>query len=113
MAAQILRAAVDDDIDAEIQRALVERCSKGVVDDGHDSILTAEPCHAPDVDDAQKRIGRRLYDDDFCLGAYRLGHGLGTGIRERIEQTNLLPVIRSREAEVFSQCFWPEAAYPL
>ena len=60
-----------DDVGAELQRPLDPRARERVVDDGEDAALARELGDLRDVDQPQRRIGRRLDPDQLRVGRTR------------------------------------------
>ena len=63
VAVQILGRRVHDDVGAELERPLHPRARERVVDDREDAALARELRHLRDIDQPQRRIGRRLDPD--------------------------------------------------
>ena len=70
MAAEILRAALDNDICAEIERLLEMRREKCVVCDKQSLVLVGDIRKRTDVRDEHHRVGGRLDEDDLRLTAH-------------------------------------------
>src|SRR5207249_2864125 len=60
MTIEVLRRAVYDQVSTELERALVDRGRERVVDDDGRAVTVSDLREPLDVDDLQRRIGRRL-----------------------------------------------------
>ena len=94
MAAQVLGAAVHDDIDTELDGPLVDRGGEGVVDDGDDAALASHPRDGADVQDREQRVGGALDVDELRLPRDRLGDLLRVRRHERVRDAEPLEVLR-------------------
>ena len=64
MAGEVFGAALQDQVDAELQRPLVEGRRKGAVDKGQDIVTFGDFFKLDKVEDVQIRIGRRFGEDE-------------------------------------------------
>ena len=64
MAAEVLRRRMDDEVDPEVERPLVDRCREGGVDDRLHAVAAPDLGEALEVDDAVVRVRRRLAEDE-------------------------------------------------
>jgi len=69
MAVQVFGRRMEDDVEAELERALRPGCREGVVADGHDAALARRLGHALEIDQLEQRVGRRLHPDHARLGS--------------------------------------------
>lgn len=60
----VLCDAVDDHVGSEVEWVLDVRREERVVDNDLDAALMCDGCHGADVDEPQRRVGRRLDPDD-------------------------------------------------
>jgi len=58
VAVQVLGGAVPDQIDAEVDRPLIERCREGVVSQGQHAVRAGHGCDGAQVGDLQERVAR-------------------------------------------------------
>ena len=68
MAGQVLGYAVDDEVDAVLERAGVAGRGKGCVDDGAKAVALGDVDEAGVVEAAQEGIGRGLGEDQLRFG---------------------------------------------
>ena len=84
VAVEVLRGAVHRDVRAELERPLVVRREKRVVDGVRDLALFRDLRDRRDVAELQRRVCRRLGENQLRVVAQRLADGLRIGaIRER------------------------------
>ncbi len=76
LAVDVLGRRVDDDVGAVRERPLQERRREDVVDDGQRADLAAELGDGGDVDEVERRVGRRLEEERLGVGAHGLAPGL-------------------------------------
>ena len=72
LAVNVLGRRIDDDVGAELERALVERRREHVVDDELGAGRVRDLGHRGDVVDLQGRIGRRLHEEHLGVLRHRL-----------------------------------------
>ena len=80
VAAEVLGRAVDDHVDAERERSLVDGRSEGVVHDGRDAARARQLREGAEVGETHQRVGGRLGVDELRVGAERGGELLGPGL---------------------------------
>ena len=67
VAVEVLRGAVQLDVETSLQRPVVHRRGEGVVDDGDDPPLPAEGGHRLQVGDLQEGVGQALHQEGAGL----------------------------------------------
>src|SRR4051794_20881752 len=88
VAAEVLRGRVHHRVRAELERALVDRGRERIVDRHERAALALD--HAREVDDVERRVGRRLDPDQHRVVAY--------GALERVEVALVHHVVLEAEA---------------
>ena len=68
LAVDVLGRRIDDDVGAVLQRPLQQRRREHVVDDDDGADLLGDLADGGDVDQLQRRIGRRLEEEQLVLG---------------------------------------------
>jgi len=86
MAPEELGGAVHDEVGAQRQRLLEHRRGEGVVDHGDRPAILAGGEQARQVDDLQRRVGRRLEVEQVAAPVHRLLDTVGVG---RVDQLDL------------------------
>ena len=82
VAAEVLGRRMHDEVGAELQRALVDRRRERVVDGDERAALARHD--AGDVDDVQRRVGRRLDPDQARLLAHRPLEGVEVRLVDQV-----------------------------
>ncbi len=68
--AEVLRSAVNDQIDAVLERPLIDGSSEGVVHARRDPPLTGEGGDSGEIRDRQRRVGGRLHVNEPRVGSH-------------------------------------------
>ena len=75
---EVLRHRVHDDVGAQLERALEQRCGEGVVDDGEHPALAGGREEGGEVGDLEEGVRRRLQPEQVGAVEGR-EHGIGVG----------------------------------
>src|SRR5690606_12660712 len=70
MSAEIFRSTMDNNINTEISRYLVNRRSKGVVYHGQNTMFFSQFANIFQIRNIEVWVGRGLYKNELCIWAY-------------------------------------------
>ena len=95
MAVEVLRGAVERDVEADRQGTEIDGAGEGVVDDRHQPLLAGELDDLAQPWDPHQRIGDALDQEHPCVGTQGVGPGVGTLIVDKgVAQAEVLRVLR-------------------
>ena len=86
VAVEVLRRAVHRDVGAELERPLEVRRQERIVDGVRNAVLLGDLRDRGDIRQLQRRIRRRLGEDQLRVGPNRLANGIGI---RRIDEREL------------------------
>ena len=79
LAVDVLGGGIDDAVGAELERLLIERCRKYIVDDEGGARRVGDVGDRLDIEHVQRRIGRSLQKERLRVRPHRLAPLLEVG----------------------------------
>ena len=67
MAVEVLRGGMNDQVGAELERALVDRRQKRIIHDRKGTVGSGNVAERPDIQDVEQGIARRFNPDGLCV----------------------------------------------
>ena len=71
MAAEVFSGAVEDEIDPQIQRSLIQRSGEGIVGDRQSAVLFCQRRYGPKVGDLHDGIAGAFHHDQLRVWPHR------------------------------------------